>query len=39
MYEKIKKWYYMGLWNAEQVQEAVKRNVITQEQANEIMEG
>lgn len=39
MYEKIKKWYYMGLWSSEQVQEAVKRNVITQEQANEILEG
>ena len=37
MYEKIKKWYYMGLWSAEQVQQAADKGVITQEQANEIL--
>jgi hypothetical protein len=39
MYEKIKKWYKQGLWTAEMVQNAVGKGVITQEQANEIMEG
>ena len=37
MYEKIKKWYKQGLWTAEMVQNAVSKGVITQEQADEIM--
>lgn len=37
MYEKIKKWYYMCLWSAEQVQKAVEKGVITDEEATEIM--
>ena len=38
MFEKIKKWYYMGLWSAEQVEKAVEKGVITEEQAAEILE-
>lgn len=37
MYNKIKKWYAMGLWTAEMVQQAADKGVITQEQANEIL--
>lgn len=37
MYEKILKWYEKGLWNAEMVQNAVTKGVLTQEQANEIV--
>ena len=37
MYEKIKLWYKQGLWTAEMVQNAVDKGVITQEQADEIM--
>jgi len=37
MYEKIKKWFYMGLWSAEQVQKAAEKGVITGEQAKEIL--
>ena len=39
MVEKIKKWYYMGLWTAEQVEKAVEKGVITEEQAAEILKG
>ena len=38
MYGKIKKWYKQGLWNEEKVQNAVAKGIITQEQANEILE-
>lgn len=37
MYEKIKKWFYMGLWSAEQVRKAAEKGVITEEQAAEIL--
>jgi uncharacterized XkdX family phage protein len=37
MYEKIKKWYKQGLWTAEMVQNAVEKDIITEEQATEIM--
>ena len=37
MYEKIKKWYYMGLWTEEMVMNAVIKGVITEEQAKEIL--
>ena len=37
MKEKIIKWYKMGLWNIEMVQNAVLKNVLTQEEANEIL--
>ena len=39
MYEKIKKWYYMGLWSADQVQKAAEKGVITEDQAAEILKG
>ena len=39
MFEKIRKWYYMGLWTAEQVEKAVEKGVITEEQAAEILKG
>lgn len=38
MYEKIKQWYKQGLWSKFQVQNALSKNVITQEQYNEIVE-
>ena len=37
MYEKIKKWYKQGLWTEEMVQNAVKKGVITAEEAAEIL--
>lgn len=37
MYEKIKKWYKQGLWTEAMVQNAVAKNVITEDQANEIL--
>lgn len=37
MFEKIKKWFYMGLWSADQVQKAEEKGVITKEQAAEIL--
>jgi uncharacterized XkdX family phage protein len=37
MYEKIKRWYTLGLWTAEMVQNAVDKGIITEEQAAEIM--
>ena len=39
MYEKIKKWYILGLWTEEKVIQAVYKGVITEEQAKEILEG
>ena len=37
MFEKIKKWFYMGLWSADQVKKAVEKDIITEEQATEIL--
>lgn len=37
MYEKIKKWYKQGLWTEAMVLNAVAKNVITEDQANEIL--
>lgn len=37
MYDKIKMWYEMGLWTEEMVLQAVEKGIITQEQANEIL--
>ena len=37
MFEKIKKWFYMGLWSADQVQKAAEKGVITKEQATELL--
>ena len=36
MFERIKKWYKMGLWTEAMVQDAVEKKVITAEQAKEI---
>ena len=36
MFESIKKWYDMGLWNAAQVRQAVLKGVITEAQYKEI---
>lgn len=38
MYEKIEKWYSMGLWDAEMVRHAVEKGVITEAQYKSIME-
>lgn len=37
MFEKIKRWYEMGLWTADMVLKAVEKGVITPEQAEEIL--
>lgn len=37
MKEKIALWYAQGLWTAEMVQNAVKKNLLTQEEADEIL--
>lgn len=36
MYERIKKWYKQGLWTAEMVQNAVKKGILTADEAAEI---
>ena len=36
MYEKIKKYYELGMWNEQKVRDAVNKNVITAEQFKEI---
>lgn len=38
MKEKIEKWYKQGLWSEEMVQNAVKKGVLTAEEAAEILE-
>ena len=37
MYEKIKKWYKQGLWSAEMVLNAVKKGILTENEAAEIL--
>ena len=37
MKEKIAKWYKQGLWDDEKVQNAVKKGVLTEEEAEEIL--
>ena len=37
MKEKIRKWYQQGLWSAEMVQNAVKKGVLTENDANDIL--
>jgi uncharacterized XkdX family phage protein len=39
MKDKIKKWYKMGLWTAEMVQNAVNKGKLTEEEAAEIIAG
>ena len=36
MFEKIKRWYELGLWSEQRVREAVAKNVITASQFTEI---
>lgn len=37
MKEKIKRWYKLGLWTAEMIQNAVNKGVLNQDEANEIL--
>lgn len=37
MYEKIKKFYDLGLWTEEMVKDALDKGVITKEECNEIL--
>ena len=37
MFEKIKRFYDLGLWTAEQVHQAVEKGLITEEEYNEIV--
>ena len=37
MKERIAKWYKMGLWSADKVQDAVKKGILTAEDAEEIL--
>ena len=37
MFERIKKWYSMGLWTENMVRNAVDKSVITEEQYNEVL--
>nr|DAH47178.1 MAG TPA: hypothetical protein [Caudoviricetes sp.] len=37
MFEKIKKWYLQGLWTNKMVRKAFEKNVITEEQYQEII--
>ena len=37
MYDKIKKWYIMGLWTETMVQNAVSKGVLTAEEAADIL--
>ena len=39
MKEKIAKWYKQGLWTKEMVNNAVLKNFLTEEEANEIFNG
>ena len=37
MKEKIMKWYKQGLWTKQMVQNAVSKGVLTEDEANEIL--
>lgn len=37
MKEKILKWYNMGLWTEKMVRDAVNKNILTADEANEIL--
>ena len=39
MYNKIKKWYEMGLWTEDMVIQAVEKVIITQAQVETILKG
>lgn len=36
MFEKIKEWYRLGLWDERRVRDAVAKNIITPEQFKQI---
>lgn len=38
MFEKIKKWYEMRLWTKKMVNNALLKNIITEEQYKEIID-
>lgn len=38
MYEKIKKWYKLGLWTETMVMNAVEKGVLISSEANEILQ-
>ena len=38
MFEKIKKWYSQGLWTEEMVQKAVEKGILSEKDANEILD-
>ena len=37
MKEKVIKWYNMGLWTSEMVLNSVKKNILTEKEANELL--
>jgi hypothetical protein len=37
MYEKIRKWYMLGLWTTEMVQNSVEKGILTEAEATEIL--
>ena len=39
MFEKISKWYSMGLWSEKMVGDAVAKGVLTPQQKEEILKG
>lgn len=39
MFEKIKRFYTLGLWNPDMVRTAARKGVITEAQAEEILGG
>ncbi len=38
MFEKIKKWYILGLWTGAMVQMAAEKNLLTGEEVTRILE-
>lgn len=38
MYEKIKRWFAMGLWTEEMVRTAAEKSLLTREEAAQILE-
>lgn len=39
MYEKIERWYHLGLWSKEMVIDAVSKGLIAEDEARKILEG
>ena len=39
MREKIERWYAQGLWTDDMVRQAVEKNVLTEDEAAEILGG